>query len=674
MRRVLGTGVVIVSLVAAGLVAAGLPARAGSPAEPPGRDAGAPPTAMVGAASRSVLPLVDGSTDYVEQAELPPPDDATSLGVFVPAFDDGRIAVGNGSPEAHWVHDDLRARALAVSDLRGRGDIVVVVAVDLYMVFRTDAERIRREVAERLPAHLADRTTVLVPATHNHHGPDTAFDVNHDWYEHMIGQVADAAADAVETMRPARIRAGAGDHWFGMTDGRDPQIIDPSMNVLQARAANGDVIATMVQWNNHPEVTLGWEPPVDISDECATLGWTGERASECHAEGRYFTADYAGVLSRTIEERAGGVALYMVGALGALTTPLGAPVWEVDGEHPLGNHYDPPAGAEAPGGGSFGFTDKNFRRMHVIGTQAAEAALRILAEGEDLASTPVSVARQPFYTRMSHIGFRSLLVVDPATGRTNLGHELPELHTCPAQGPKTDDTCEPDGGATVDDPLVGTVRAGDHVRSEVAYVRIGPVGMMFMPGEVAGELVIGLPADWLDRPEDWFAGDPSLHAAGSEYTTPGYIRNRMPEEYRWTIGLGSDELGYIFPISDWRIACVGDALAGPGTCQALHDAGVIEFPDAVSGEQCKLITEDPSALADIAAAAGQDAAEVVAGSCRYGQVLGEPDDHYEETNSVGWDVGADMLAAVAALTGNDDPAMVNPDFPGYWKEMPPPAS
>ena len=126
---------------------------------------------MVGAASRSVLPLVGGSTDYVEQAELPPPDDATALGVFVPAFDAGRVAVGNGSPEAHWVRDDLPARAIAVSDLRGRGEIVVVVAVDLYMVFRNDAEAIRRAVAERLPRHLADRTTVLVPATHNHTGP-----------------------------------------------------------------------------------------------------------------------------------------------------------------------------------------------------------------------------------------------------------------------------------------------------------------------------------------------------------------------------------------------------------------------------------------------------------------------------------------------------------------------
>jgi hypothetical protein len=41
-------------------------------------------------------------------------------------------------------------------------------------------------------------------------------------------------------------------------------------------------------------------------------------------------------------------------------------------------------------------------------------------------------------------------------------------------------------------------------------------------------------------------------------------------------------------------------------------------------------------------------------------------------NSAGWDLAEDVLAAVAKLSGDDDPAMVNPDFPGYWKGYPPP--
>jgi hypothetical protein len=59
-------------------------------------------------------------------------------------------------------------------------------------------------------------------------------------------------------------------------------------------------------------------------------------------------------------------------------------------------------------------------------------------------------------------------------------------------------------------------------------------------------------------------------------------------------------------------------------------------------------------------------AEAVAGSCRYGQAFGEANDHYEETNSVGWDIEADILAAVGDLTGSHDTTVINPDFAGWW--------
>ena len=193
--------------------------------------------------------------------------------------------------------------------------------------------------------------------------------------------------------------------------------------------------------------------------------------------------------------------------------------------------------------------------------------------------------------------------------------------------------------------------------------------MMFLPGEVAGELVVGLPAEFRSDPARWYDEPLGLHAFGDDYTTPGYVLNRMDDRYKFTIGLGNDELGYIFPISTWRVGCVADQVAGEGTCQALHDLGFIEYPDAVAGTTCKAITEDPSRLGEYP----PDVAEAISASCRYGQALHEAQAHYEETNSAGWDLAADMLAAVAAVTGNDDPEQVNPDFPGYWFDFPPPA-
>ena len=59
-------------------------------------------------------------------------------------------------------------------------------------------------------------------------------------------------------------------------------------------------------------------------------------------------------------------------------------------------------------------------------------------------------------------------------------------------------------------------------------------------------------------------------------------------------------------------------------------------------------------------------------SCTYGQAIAEADGHYPETNSAGWDMAADILAAVGALTGNHSTQEVNPDFPGYNDEFTPP--
>ncbi|MEJ2523580.1 MAG: hypothetical protein P8080_12020, partial [Gammaproteobacteria bacterium] len=237
-------------------------------------------------------------------------------------------------------------------------------------------------------------------------------------------------------------------------------------------------------------------------------------------------------------------------------------------------------------------------------------------------------------------------------------------------GPKNAETCEPDGAQSGTDPLLGTpFRLGNHLQSAVEYVRVGPVGMMFMPGEIPSELTIGLPAGFRATPEDWYEEPIGRHAFGAEYTIPGYARNRMADPYKWTIGLGSDQLGYFVPLSNYRVFCIADAFAGPGTCAVLNSIGVIEFPDAIAGSTCKAITEDPSLLAGYPSA---EIAEIVAGSCRYGQALDEADGHYEETNSAGWDLVEDMMGAVAEITGNDDPTEVNPAFPGWWQDYLPP--
>ena len=620
----------------------------------------------VGASSRSVLPTVDGGHGYAAPERLPLDADADDPGVFAAQFDQGPITVGNGRDNAHWVRDDLRVRAMAI-ERTGTDTVAVVVSADVYMVFRPDAEELRRMVREVLPAGRRDTVEVLVHATHNHHGPDTAFAVNAEWYRFFLEQARDAVREAVARLEPATLQVAEGVHYFGGSDLAGLRVFDPTLGVLQARATDGRVIATVVNWANHPESTLDWSPPRDrIAAACRTLGWATEA---CDAQGRYLTADFPGALARWLGRRMGGEVVYLNGAIGAMASPLDVPAWEVGERTPLGDGYTPPPNAVPPGSVGRDFTVRNFRKAILVGEQLGVAVERVLRGAKPLAPSRLLVTHQPFVTRMTHIGFRKLAVVDAETGRSALGFMPGDLYTCPATGQKTPTTCQDDGKATEEDAVVGTVRTGDHTRSAVGLLQLGDLSLAYLPGEVAGELVIGLPRGITSTPERWADEQPELHTPPAQMSTPGYVKRMLPGTWRWAVGLGNDELGYVLPIADYRVLCVADKLVGPGACARLHAAGVIEYPDAVAGARCKAITDDAGALASLPEGPARDA---VVASCRYGQAMGRAQGHYEETNSAGWDVAADMLAAVSRLTGSTDRTQVNDQFAGYHHRYPPP--
>ncbi len=618
----------------------------------------------VGASSRSVLPTVDGGHAYASPERLPLDADTHDPGVFAVQFDQGPITVGNGRDNAHWVRDDLRVRAMAVQ--RTAADrIVVLASADVYMVFRPDTEELRRMVREVLPPALQDRVEVMVHATHNHHGPDTAFTVNPEWYRFFLEQARDAIREAVERLEPATMRAAEGRHYFGGSDLAGLAVFDPTLGVLQARAADGRVIATVVQWANHPESTLNWSPPRErIAEACRVLGWDGDA---CDAEGRYLTADFPGALARWLGRRVGGEVLYLNGAIGAMASPLDVPVWEVSDRAPIGDGYTPPPAAVPPGSDGTDFKVRNFRKAILIGEQLGVAVEALLGDAAPVEPTRLEVRHQEFFTRMSNIGFRKLAVVDPQSGRAALGFKPGALFTCPATGPKTTATCQDDQRATEEDPVVGTIRKGDHTRTAVSLLRIGELTLAFLPGEVPGELVIGLPAGLAQTPAVWADETPGDHLPPERIAIPGYVKRMLPGTWTWAVGLGNDELGYILPIANYRVLCVADKIAAPGSCAKLHAAGLIDFPDAIAGARCKSLVEDPAATAALPDAAR----DAVLASCRYGQAMGRAAGHYEETNSVGWDAAADMIAATAQLTGVSDRSQVNERFAGHYHRHPP---
>ena len=192
----------------------------------------------------------------------------------------------------------------------------------------------------------------------------------------MIEQASDAVVEAVDEMRPARLDVAETEHYFGLDDGRDPQVFDPTLGVLRATATNGRTIATLLFWANHPETTLFWEPPIAA------------------AEDAYFTADFPGWATRIIEDEFGGEALFFNGAIGGLVTPLGSNVWEVGDDAPLGLGLVPPDGAEPPLGAD-DFEERNFRRTYLIGRELAGAALGALESAAPVKSRTSTTKSRP---------------------------------------------------------------------------------------------------------------------------------------------------------------------------------------------------------------------------------------------------------------------------------------
>jgi hypothetical protein len=79
----------------------------------------------------------------------------------------------------------------------------------------------------------------------------------------------------------------------------------------------------------------------------------------------------------------------------------------------------------------------------------------------------------------------------------------------------------------------------NHMRTEIAYLTIGPASFLTYPGEVYPELVNG----GIESPDgqDFKIGPAELPVA----------RDIMKGKYKFIIGLGNDELGYIIPKSEW---------------------------------------------------------------------------------------------------------------------------
>ena len=269
----------------------------------------------------------------------------------------------SGNRLAEGIHDDLEARVLVLA----RDDLHVIVAsLDLVGLEAPDTARMQARIAALGldPAHL------LVSCTHTHSGPDTIgvwgpeegvtgrCPAYHTFLADALGQVV---ADLRGTLRPVTVAVGevAVDEPLSnvpslLMDTREPQVINNRITAARLATQDGETVATLVNWHNHPEAMI---------------------------EHDVFSADFPRWTRRALEEAWGGTAIYLSGTVGGLMTPIdvinrrftedGQPVLEGDGTPAL-----------VTGGGeeqawSLGYLVAEYASRALDGAVAAEVDLAV---------------------------------------------------------------------------------------------------------------------------------------------------------------------------------------------------------------------------------------------------------------------------------------------------------
>src|SRR5262245_11390044 len=250
----------------------------------------------------------NGRWDAGEPFEDDPGNDALDSsskgkydGIFLAGFGNNRIATGK--------HDDLWARAIV---LEYESVKLAIVSIDLIGYYSKANYYGFGEVKKLVDPKLGI-TEILVASTHNHEAPDTIgpwgpnalSDGKYPRYlrfvDRQIAKAVNAAAASTTpaVMRLARTDPQASPSLTGMqtrTRGRPPNFFDEELRVMQFYNGTGTaldrVIATVVNWNTHPE---------SMEDKNTLI-----------------SSDFPATVRDAIEKKYGGTAIYISGDLGAV--------------------------------------------------------------------------------------------------------------------------------------------------------------------------------------------------------------------------------------------------------------------------------------------------------------------------------------------------------------------
>ncbi len=294
-------------------------------------------------------------------------------GVYLAGFGQKRLATGK--------HDDLWARTIVLEQGATR---IAIVSIDVIGYYSEASYYGLNHVWKYLDPKLGVQE-ILLASTHSHEGPDTIGAWGHGalndgkypkYLRFLDQQIAKSITQALRNTQPARLKlavtnANAAPRLAGLqtrTSGRPPKFFDEELRVMQFVGAKNKTIATLINWNTHPE---------SMEDKNTVL-----------------TSDFCHSIRETVEQSLGGTAVYINGAIGAAEI-IGDTNHKNDDRATFdGKTYDLPA--------IFHDTPKMFERSMAIGRDVGKAALDILAQGEWSKSSTLTVKKADLHCPMDN--------------------------------------------------------------------------------------------------------------------------------------------------------------------------------------------------------------------------------------------------------------------------------
>jgi putative sterol carrier protein len=311
---------------------------------------------------------------------------------------------GGEHGQSKGVHDDIFCRALV---LKSDSEMLAIASVDLMGFMNAYVQEVRKSL-KSVPG---DR--LLLAATHDHSAPDVIglwgpegqSGVDKEYLASVKQKIADCVETAAKNLAPARIKFASGELKGIAKNWQEANSIDETLAVMQVEASDGSkTIATLVNYACHPEVM--------------NVGM--------------ITADWPGYLYKRLEQKLGGVAIFVNGALGAMVSPA------YDDAHKAGKD--------------------NWAIIETMGNAMADRAAELLQAATPITEAPIALKSSPVIAAMENQGFLKGIqagVLPEIVSQGNVNTEVAVATIGPAQIVTIPGEAEPKINFTLKDMMNG---------------------------------------------------------------------------------------------------------------------------------------------------------------------------------------------------------------------------